>query len=159
MWRFCKIDDAVADPLSKRAQSGPKTAQDGPRRAEMVPRWPKMARRWPQDGPKMEPRWSQDSNKIGPSALKRCSGIAYFPGWPKIVRIGVSCRRGAIFGRERCQNCCTAAAPKPSPPQTPPTLRDRVGTTKHVRSYMLFRYFYIERERNHTHVNGRKSGP
>ena len=91
----------------------------------------------------MEPRWSQDGNKIGPKSLKRNSGIAYFPGLPKIVKIGVSCKRGAISGMAMVQNCCTAAAPKLSPPSNPPTLRDRVGTTKHVTSYTLFQYISI----------------
>ena len=100
---------------------------------------PKMASRWSQNGGKTEP----SSNKIGPRSPHGSSGIAYFSGWPKIVKIGVSCRRGAIFGRAMLNFCHTAAAPKPSPPQAPPTLRDGVGTTKHVTSYILFRYICI----------------
>ena len=104
------------------------------------PRWPqywfKMASRLSQDGGKTEARRQQN----GPKSPQRCSGIAYFPGWPKMVKIGVSCKRGAIFGRARLNFCCTSTAPKLSPPSTPPTLRDRVGTTKHVTSYILFRY-------------------
>ena len=88
----------------------------------------------------MGPRRSQDGNKMAPGRLQLCSRIAYGRGLPKIVKIGVSCKRGAISGMAMVQNCCTAAAPKPSPPQAPPTLRDRVGTTKHRTSSVLFRY-------------------
>ena len=55
---------------------------------------------------------------------------------PKIVKIGVSFKRDAIFGREEY---CTAAAPKPSLPLTPPTSRQS-RNHKPQNASALFRY-------------------
>ena len=92
-----------AMPSRIRSPRGPKVALRRLKTAQDEPRWSQDGPRWPEDGLKMEPRWSQDgakmASKSAPGPGKLCSRIAYGRGWPKIVKIGVSPKRGAIFGR------------------------------------------------------------
>ena len=112
----------ISSPKGPRvAQSGPRTAQDGPRRAKMVPRWPKMA----QDGPKMAPRWSQDGAKTEPRRQQNGPRARSTKRRAKIICLTCRNHQNLLY----CNRPVSVHGR--SPPLTPPTLRDRVGTRNH----------------------------
>ena len=116
-----------------------KTAQD-------EPRWAQDGPRWPEDGPKMEPRWGQDGAKTEPKRPQvPYSYVAQLhtdADCPKSSKLASRLSEVRFLDELGSTFAVLQRYQKVSPPH-PPTLRDRVGTTKHVTSYILFRYIYI----------------
>ena len=120
----------------------------------MVPRWPRMVRRWPQDGPKMEARRSQVATKSAPGPLSDVAELHIFPDgpkWPKLAsrvsEVRFLAGLGSTFAVLQlhqnspplrydfwpswAQLLLYFSCIKTLPPSNPPTLRVKMGTTKH----------------------------
>ena len=139
---FWKIGYTIKDPRSKKAKSCPKTAQAGPRRA----RWAQESPRWPEDGLEMVQRSSQNgikmATKSAPGPRSDVAELHIFPDGPKWSELASRVGETRFLAAKGTKIAVLQLHQNLLPP-SPPPLRDRVGTTKHVTSYILFRYIYI----------------